>query len=94
MDQWDKEYIDLVAPGQIEIKKNGTGSFRFGVVEAVIDAKQETRNEGERLGFSFEGFDEGDEVSGRGWIEVNGREMNGWFSFHGGDESNFKAKKE
>lgn len=47
----------------------------------------------EQLSFSFAGFDEGDEVTGRGWTVVYGSIMNGWFSFHLGDESTFKAER-
>lgn len=93
MDQWDKEYIDLVAPGQIEIKKNGTGVLRFGAMEAEIDARVEKTGERERLAFSFYGWDEGDDVSGRGWMEVDNKDMTGWLSFHLGDDSSFKGKK-
>lgn len=47
----------------------------------------------ERLDFTFEGSDEGDPCSGRGWLEINGSEMNGRIGFHFGDESGFKAVK-
>jgi hypothetical protein len=93
MSEWDQDYADLVAPGHLTIKENGLGQFQFGVVEAGIDCRIEKIGEGERLAFSFEGFDEGDEVSGWGWAEVTGREMNGWFCFHLGDDSTFKAEK-
>ena len=33
MELWDKEFIDLVAPGKIKIEKDGTGSLSFGAVE-------------------------------------------------------------
>ncbi|MFP4642642.1 MAG: hypothetical protein ACOC7P_00410 [Chloroflexota bacterium] len=47
----------------------------------------------EDLAFSFAGWDEGDDMSGRGWAMVDGKILNGWFSFHLGDESTFKAEK-
>jgi len=93
MSTWDKDYIDLVAPGHLTVKSNGTGTFVFGVVDAELDCRMEQAGDRERLAFSFAGFDEGDEVNGRGWAEVAGNKMNGWFAFHGGDDSTFKARK-
>ena len=28
MEQWDKDYIDLVVPGYFTVEEDGTGSFR------------------------------------------------------------------
>jgi hypothetical protein len=93
MSEWDQDFVDLVLPGHITIKENSIGQFQFGAVEAGIDWRIEMIGEEERLAFSFEGSDEGDIVSGRGWAEVNGGKMNGWFCFHLGDDSTFKAEK-
>jgi hypothetical protein len=94
MSEWDQDFIDLAAPGHLTIKTDGTGAFAFGAVEAEIDCRIEKIGDGERLGFSFAGSDEGDEVSGRGWAAVSGRSMEGWFVFHLGDESTFRARKQ
>jgi hypothetical protein len=48
---------------------------------------------GKRVDFSFEGFDEGDEVSGRGWAELNSGRLTGRIAFRHGDESGFVARK-
>ena len=93
MSQWDREFIDLVAPGHLSINANGTGAFAFGAIEAEVDCRIEKTGEKERLAFSFAGWDEGDEVSGRGWANAAGTNMNGWFCFHLGDESTFTAVK-
>lgn len=37
MSGWDQDFVDLVAPGHIGIKGNGSGSFAFGAMEADID---------------------------------------------------------
>ena len=47
----------------------------------------------DRVGFTFAGFDEGDEISGRGWVAVEGKQLAGQIAFHQGDESAFKARK-
>jgi hypothetical protein len=93
MSMWDRDFIDLVAPGHLTVNRNGTGAFAFGAIEAQMDCRIEGSAAQERLAFSFVGFDEGDEVSGRGWAVVDGNSMEGWLGFHLGDESTFKGKK-
>jgi hypothetical protein len=44
MEQWDKEFIDLVVPGHLTIEKDGTGSLQFGAVEAWVDCRLEALN--------------------------------------------------
>lgn len=91
MEQWDKEYIDMMVPGHLTIQKDGKGLIQFGVVEAEIDCRVESINGKERLDFTFEGSDEGDQVCGRGWAQVNCRDMKGRLYFHLGDDSTFTA---
>jgi len=93
MSEWDLDFIDLVAPGHLTIKADGTGRFAFGAIESEIDCRIERIGKEARLAFSFSGWDEGDEVNGRGWGTINGANMEGWFCFHLGDESTFKARK-
>jgi len=47
----------------------------------------------ERLDFSFEGEDEGDQICGRGWAEVKGKIMSGRIYLHMGDDSSFTATR-
>ena len=91
MDVWDGDFIDLVAPGQIKIKKDGDGSLRFGAVDVDIDCKTERIGEQEIMAFTFEGMDEDNPCCGRGWATVTGSEMNGHLFFHLGDDSSFRA---
>lgn len=93
MEQWDKDYIDMVAPGRLTIGNDGGGSLQFGAVEAEIDCRIESIGGLERLEFSFEGGDEGNSVCGRGWAQVTGRTMTGRIYFHMGDDSGFTASK-
>jgi hypothetical protein len=94
MEQWDKDYIDMLVPGHLTIGNDGTGSLQFGVVDTEVDCRVESSGEGERLEFSFEGEDEGDPVYGRAWGQVTGRTMNGRIYFHMGDDSGFTAVKQ
>ncbi|MBI4764001.1 MAG: hypothetical protein HY787_05275 [Deltaproteobacteria bacterium] len=93
MEQWDEDYIDLVAPGHLTVKNDGTGLLAFGAFEAEIDCRLESVHGVERLEFSLMGSDEGDEVCGRGWAEIMGRNLKGRIYFHMGDDSSFSAVK-
>jgi hypothetical protein len=63
----------------------------FGAVDATLDWRADAA--GNRVNFTFEGFDEGDDVSGRGWAGLGGGKMTGRICFHQGEESGFKARK-
>jgi len=91
MEQWDQDYVDIEETGEVSFEKRGTGGFHFGCVDASLDWRyDESIN---RVDFTFEGSDEGDQVSGRGWAKIDGKQMVGQIVFHLGDESGFKAKK-
>jgi hypothetical protein len=92
MEQWDQDYVDMVAPGHIAFNKGGTGQLHFGCVETELDWRLEADTG--RVEFTFSGFDEGDEVTGRGWAKADGASLAGRIAFHQGDESGFEAAKE
>lgn len=92
MEQWDQEFVDLVSQGHITFTRNRRGEFHFGAVDVSLDWRVDAT--GKRMDFSFEGFDEGDEVSGRGWAELKDTKLTGRIAFHLGDESGFVAEKE
>ena len=91
MEQWDQEFVDLESPGHITFTRDGRGELHFGAVDVSLDWRVDAT--GNRVDFSFEGFDEGDEVSGRGWAELNVDKLTGRIAFHSGDESGFVAQK-
>ena len=92
MELWDQDFIDLNGPAVFAVEKDGKGYLEFGAVETDIDCRVESFGGVERLEFSFEGHDEGDPISGRGWATVTGSGMNGRIYFHMGDDSAFNAK--
>ena len=94
MEQWDQDYIDLVVPGYFSFRKDHLGEFQFGTVHGEIDYRIEPYQETERLEFSWEGEDEMDPVSGRGWAMIEDGQLQGRLYFHQGDESGFVAQKE
>lgn len=91
MDQWGKEFIDLVESGYIEFIDNGFGHFHFGCVYANLDYRVDDHGKAE---FSFYGDDEGQEVFGRGWAKMDNKGLYGGLFFYEGDESEFQVTKE
>ncbi len=64
---WDSDAIDLVEPGFIEFAGDGTGQFGFIAVRGWLDCRWVERDDRTGVEFTWEGDDEGDQVSGRGW---------------------------
>jgi hypothetical protein len=93
MDLWDRDALDLVAPAFIEFSADHTGEFGFIVITGGIDwRKAGTGRSG--VEFSWEGTDEGDQVSGRGWAELHDdRVLHGHLYSHLGDDSGFRAER-
>jgi hypothetical protein len=89
MDVWDNEAIDLLGPALIAFKGE-QGEMRFIALTAWLDVRYEARNGGPVAEFSWEGDDEGDQRSGRGWAALGtaGR-LVGHVYIHGGDDSAF-----
>ena len=92
MDLWDRDAIDLIGPAFIEIKADGTGTFRFIAVEGHLDCRYDKLDDEQIIEFSWSGHDEGDQVSGRGWIRLEpDGSLQGHIFFHMGDDSGFRA---
>lgn len=87
---WDNDYLDLVEAAFIAFEQNGAGEFRFGAVVAALDCAYSQTD----VGFRFQGSDEGDEVFGEGWAEIDGADaIHGEITFWNGDETTFKARR-
>ncbi len=91
-DLWDRNALDLVDPAYIEFRPDGTGSFRFIVVEGWLDCRPATLAGRAGVEFSWEGTDECDRVGGRGWAVLDGDELQLHIYFHMGDDSGFRAR--
>ena len=92
MEMWDKNYIDMEVPGYIELHKNGTADFQFGLVSG--GGQYSYSKDGKYIDFRWEGNDECDEVSGEFELEINGNKITGTAIFDNGDESELTAIKE
>ncbi len=66
MDLWDRADVDLVGPAFIEFGPDRTGSFGFIAVTGRMDCRNADETGRTGIDFSWEGTDEGDQVSGRG----------------------------
>ncbi len=73
MDNWDQDAVDLSGPGFIEFSADGFGELGFIAVSGELDWRD--ADPGGRLAveFSWQGSDEGDEASGRGWAALSPR---------------------
>lgn len=95
MDLWDIDAIDLMEPAIVAFEKHGGGSLRFVAVEGQLDWRTSAQGHGDRVEFTWEGDDEGDRVSGRGWAHVDeDGSLRGHIYFHLGDDSGFRAVRE
>ncbi len=95
MDNWDQEAVDLVQPGFIEFDDDdGLGELGFIAVTGELDCRDADRDGRPGVGFSWQGSDEGDDVSGRGWAALSpDGTLEGHIYFHLGDDSAFRAER-
>ena len=95
MDVWDNDYLDLIEPAHIAFEGEHDGSFVFGAVKAWLDVRYGARDGSACAEFSWEGFNDADQASGRGWAAIGtaGR-LVGHIFIHNSDDSGFVAERE
>lgn len=91
MEMWDADYFDMEVPAHITIRENLQGEFQFGLVQGGLDARVGVSAGIARVEFSWEGNDENDPASGRGWMQVQGDQAQGRIYLYRGDDSGFTA---
>jgi hypothetical protein len=95
MELWDEDAIDLLGPAFMELTANGQGSFRFIAIEGRMDVRDVERDGRPGIEFAWEGNDEMDPASGRGWATLAAdSSLDGRIYFHMGDDSSFRAEPE
>ena len=92
MAMWDTDALDLVAPASLYIESDGTGNLNFIAVDASVDCRVRDVNGKPSLEFSWQGWTEGDQISGRGCAILEQNELRGRLFIHLGDESAFVAR--
>lgn len=93
MSGWDQDYVDMEVPGHITFDKGSAGSFQFGLVQGQMDCRVDKQRE-QRIEFTWHGFDEGDELTGRGHAEIVDGDLQGRLYIHLGDDSAFRAVRQ
>ena len=94
MDLWDRKAIELLGPGYIEFRRDGTGGFRFVAVEGWVDCRRVQTDNGPGVEFSWSGNDDLDPASGRGTAVLqDDGSLQGHIYFHLGDDSGFRAER-
>jgi hypothetical protein len=93
MSGWGQDFVDEEEEGYIEFSENDKGEFHFGYVHGHMDYRLTQRDGEPAVEWTWDGNDEMDPAQGRGWAVVRGGELHGMIFFHGGDDSDFVAKK-
>jgi hypothetical protein len=94
MSGWDQEYVDMEVPGHFTFINGRAGSFQFGLLQAQMDCNTRAASTPPRVDFTWRGFDEGDEFTGRGYAEILDDELRGHLYIHLGDDSAFRAVRQ
>ena len=76
MSAWDQDYVNMEVPDHITFGKELNGNFQFGMAQGQMDCKLD-KLQSHRLEFTWHGFDEGDELTGRGHAAIVKDELHG-----------------
>jgi len=93
MEQWDQDFVNEETQGYFRFGKESRGDFHFGFVQGEMDCSYVEREGMPAVEFSWEGHNECNPATGRGWAVLDSDELTGQMCFHFGDESAFKAKR-
>ena len=81
--------LDVAAPAYIELDGRGGGEIVFNALTATLDCTLAT----DAADFDWHGSDEGDEVRGDGFVELQpDGSLEGEFAYDNGDDSTLKAR--
>ena len=90
-DVWSVDELDRQAPAHVTFRAGRQGEMELLAIEADVDYRVGRREGKPCVEFSWEGTDDGQAISGRGWALVGKRELRGRLFIHGGDEAAFVA---
>jgi hypothetical protein len=93
MELWTADDLDLLGPAHLTLERDGLGRLGFLAIDAGLDYRIGQRDGHPAVEFSFDGSDEGDRISGRGWAVREGDELRGRIFIHHGDDSGFTARR-
>lgn len=90
---FDDEYLRMEVDPYVELTQHGSrvsGIYHVGLQQGRIDGHLEGAD---RIGFSFEGVDEMDDVHGRGTLELDGAYAGFTLAYHQGDDYTFICER-
>jgi hypothetical protein len=93
MELWAAEDLDLLGPARLTLSRDGSGEMSFVAAEVGLDYRVVERDGQPAIECSFDGSDEGDRISGRGWAVLESDALHGRVFIHQGDESSFVARR-
>ena len=94
MEVWDRDALDLVVPAHISFGGDGLGRLEFIAISSDVDYRVVERTGSPAVEFSWEGEEEYDRRSGRGWAVLERGKLRGMMFIHRGDESEFVASRQ
>jgi hypothetical protein len=68
-------------------------NFQFAYVWGQLDHRITTRDGDPAVEWSWDGNDDQDALSGRGWAVLKGDALHGMIFIHSGDDSEFEAER-
>ncbi|MDQ0475461.1 hypothetical protein [Labrys wisconsinensis] len=90
-DIWERDHLDLCGPAMLTVTDRGHGEIAFGALQAGLEIAYRRSS----IGFTWQGCDEMDEVSGDGSAELlDDGTLQIEFAYHDGDEAVLKAKRD
>jgi hypothetical protein len=94
MDVWDNDFLDLVEEAHITFRGVASGEIAFGALSGDLDVRYGSRDGSAIAEFSWQGQNENDEASGRGWAILHpDTGLVGHFHIHKGDDSAFVCQR-
>jgi hypothetical protein len=93
MDVWDSDFLNEIEEAHITFD-GSAGEIAFGAFNGDLDVRYCSRDGSACAEFSWEGFDDNDQASGRGWVSIGtaGR-LVGHFYIHKRDDSAFACER-
>jgi hypothetical protein len=95
MDVWDNDILDEFEEAHITFKAGSNGEIAFCALNGKLDVHYRSRDGSACAEFSWQGFDDNEPASGRGWAAIGtaGR-LVGHFYIHNGDDSGFVGERQ
>lgn len=94
MEEYDEDDFNMETQAYIKLKTNNSGNFEFANINGCIDGKMVRYSEGNQFEFNWEGAEEGQDISGSGWIKLKSKNIiKGELRFFCGEDTKFLARR-